>query len=241
MHPVSPLQEQQLPVQAQNQRPGSTKVGRWTEEEHGVFCKGMREFPKQWKTIAAMVKTRTVVQIRTHAQKCWNEGLPDGGQGMGDLLASSAGASPRPKKRKAPKEERPAALFTPPRKENPLNSLNLSMPVDSMLKYSNAGLEGSPTSVATNGFNIFNEPLRSPMTPQNTATRLSFSLENSPDAYKGANVISASQPYSTSLNSVDPLLLQKARLTESEIVSLMNDDFSSAEHELLLSIPDVFE
>merc|ERR1719238_577939 len=116
--------------------------------------------------------------------------------------------------------------------------LDISMPGDvNVPKYSTA-LEGSPTSVA-NGFNIFSEPLRAPMTPQNTASRLSFSLENSPEAYKGTNVIgSSSQPQSLSLNSVDPLLLQKARLTESEIVSLMNDDFSSAEHELLLSIPE---
>lgn len=50
----------------------STRTGRWTPAEHAVFLKGMRLHPKQWKKIAEMVQTRTVVQVRTHAQKCWN-------------------------------------------------------------------------------------------------------------------------------------------------------------------------
>jgi hypothetical protein len=34
-----------------------------------VFVKGLKLHKKQWKLIAEMIKTRTVVQIRTHAQK----------------------------------------------------------------------------------------------------------------------------------------------------------------------------
>jgi SHAQKYF class myb-like DNA-binding protein len=45
------------------------KVGRWTEQEHQVFLEGLQTFGKQWKTIAGMIGTRTVVQVRTHAQK----------------------------------------------------------------------------------------------------------------------------------------------------------------------------
>ena len=52
-------------------------VGRWSAEEHQVFILGMQQYPKEWKKIAAMVKTRTVVQIRTHAQKCWNDAMAD--------------------------------------------------------------------------------------------------------------------------------------------------------------------
>jgi SHAQKYF class myb-like DNA-binding protein len=44
-------------------------AGRWTAEEHKVFLEGLAKHQKQWKLIADMVKTRTVVQIRTHAQK----------------------------------------------------------------------------------------------------------------------------------------------------------------------------
>ena len=44
-------------------------AGRWTSEEHNLFILGLQIHNKQWKNIADMVKTRTVVQIRTHAQK----------------------------------------------------------------------------------------------------------------------------------------------------------------------------
>lgn len=44
-------------------------AGRWTAEEHKLFLQGLQLYNKQWKQIADLVKTRTVVQIRTHAQK----------------------------------------------------------------------------------------------------------------------------------------------------------------------------
>jgi SHAQKYF class myb-like DNA-binding protein len=48
---------------------GREKVGRWTDEEHQVFLEGLEMHGKQWKVIAGMIGTRTVVQVRTHAQK----------------------------------------------------------------------------------------------------------------------------------------------------------------------------
>jgi SHAQKYF class myb-like DNA-binding protein len=39
-------------------------VGRWSEEEHRVFLVGIEKHGKQWKTIADMIGTRTVVQVR---------------------------------------------------------------------------------------------------------------------------------------------------------------------------------
>jgi SHAQKYF class myb-like DNA-binding protein len=44
-------------------------TGRWTAEEHRLFLQGLDEHGKGWKKIAALIKSRTVVQIRTHAQK----------------------------------------------------------------------------------------------------------------------------------------------------------------------------
>ena len=46
-----------------------THLGRWTREEHHTFIKGLELYGKGWKKIASLIKTRTVVQIRTHAQK----------------------------------------------------------------------------------------------------------------------------------------------------------------------------
>mmetsp|Transcript_36047 Transcript_36047/g.36732 ORF Transcript_36047/g.36732 Transcript_36047/m.36732 type:complete len:442 (-) Transcript_36047:452-1777(-) len=43
--------------------------GRWTDEEHALFLEGLRLYNKNWKKLASLVKTRTCVQIRTHAQK----------------------------------------------------------------------------------------------------------------------------------------------------------------------------
>ena len=47
----------------------AANTGRWTKTEHELFLQGLREFGKDWKQIGSLIKTRTVVQIRTHAQK----------------------------------------------------------------------------------------------------------------------------------------------------------------------------
>jgi SHAQKYF class myb-like DNA-binding protein len=49
--------------------PSKGTSGRWTVTEHLCFVEGVRRFHKSWRHIAAMVPTRSVVQIRTHAQK----------------------------------------------------------------------------------------------------------------------------------------------------------------------------
>lgn len=48
---------------------GEENTGRWTKAEHAQFLDGLQRHGKEWKSIADMIKTRTVVQIRTHAQK----------------------------------------------------------------------------------------------------------------------------------------------------------------------------
>lgn len=54
-----------------NNGPGSQgeNTGRWTAEEHRLFLQGLEQHGKGWKKIASLIKSRTVVQIRTHAQK----------------------------------------------------------------------------------------------------------------------------------------------------------------------------
>mmetsp|Transcript_20977 Transcript_20977/g.43864 ORF Transcript_20977/g.43864 Transcript_20977/m.43864 type:complete len:1271 (-) Transcript_20977:79-3891(-) len=48
---------------------GQEQTGRWTKQEHEAFLSALRMYGKEWKKVAAKVKTRTVVQTRTHAQK----------------------------------------------------------------------------------------------------------------------------------------------------------------------------
>lgn len=47
----------------------STHIGRWTKREHELFLEGLKLYGKSWKKISSLVITRTLVQIRTHAQK----------------------------------------------------------------------------------------------------------------------------------------------------------------------------
>lgn len=58
-------------VTAQAGGPGTAgeNTGRWTAEEHRLFLQGLEQHGKGWKKIASLIKSRTVVQIRTHAQK----------------------------------------------------------------------------------------------------------------------------------------------------------------------------
>ena len=54
-------------------------AGRWTNEEHEAFLDGLNTFGKEWKQIADFIQTRTVVQIRTHAQKYFQKLAKDTG------------------------------------------------------------------------------------------------------------------------------------------------------------------
>ncbi|KAL9179260.1 hypothetical protein ACHAXT_008550 [Thalassiosira profunda] len=47
----------------------SENTGRWTADEHRLFLQGLEQHGKGWKKIATLIRSRTVVQIRTHAQK----------------------------------------------------------------------------------------------------------------------------------------------------------------------------
>eukprot|EP00588_Corethron_pennatum_P013579 CAMPEP_0194266210 /NCGR_PEP_ID=MMETSP0169-20130528/1191_1 /TAXON_ID=218684 /ORGANISM="Corethron pennatum, Strain L29A3" /LENGTH=319 /DNA_ID=CAMNT_0039006843 /DNA_START=53 /DNA_END=1012 /DNA_ORIENTATION=+ len=48
---------------------GSPSHGRWTVEEHRLFLQGLEQHGDGWNEIAGLIQSRTVVQIRTHAQK----------------------------------------------------------------------------------------------------------------------------------------------------------------------------
>lgn len=70
-------------------------TGRWTKEEHEAFLSALQQYGKEWKKVAARVKTRTVVQTRTHAQKYFQKlnKVLDGKQQSGGSLGVTAGYS----------------------------------------------------------------------------------------------------------------------------------------------------
>ena len=60
----------------------NTNNGRWTNDEHDKFLNGLELYGIKWKNFKNIIKTRTLIQIRTHAQKfylkmklCKNENL----------------------------------------------------------------------------------------------------------------------------------------------------------------------
>ena len=95
---TSPFEDVSTPTTSvAEHRPAEEKVGRWTEQEHGTFLEGLQLHGKQWKTIATMIGTRTVVQVRTHAQKYFQK-LERKNK---DAMAASIAEKPKTSKRKS--------------------------------------------------------------------------------------------------------------------------------------------
>mmetsp|Transcript_5719 Transcript_5719/g.8841 ORF Transcript_5719/g.8841 Transcript_5719/m.8841 type:complete len:721 (+) Transcript_5719:386-2548(+) len=63
------IHQQPPPPSKPSGPPVQENTGRWTAEEHRLFLQGLEQHGKGWKKIASLIKSRTVVQIRTHAQK----------------------------------------------------------------------------------------------------------------------------------------------------------------------------
>lgn len=80
----------------------STSIGRWTKEEHDLFLRGLAEHGKDWKQIGSMIKTRTVVQIRTHAQKYFLATKKHEEGGVSSMSLQIAPKQSKEKKRPAP-------------------------------------------------------------------------------------------------------------------------------------------
>ena len=45
------------------------RVGQWTTAEHKAFLQGLKINGRNWKKIKPLIPSRTLAQIRSHAQK----------------------------------------------------------------------------------------------------------------------------------------------------------------------------
>ena len=66
-----PTNEEILRMNKKQRKPYVMKNKReiWTPEEHELFLEGLSLYKRDWKRIEQHVKTKTVIQIRSHAQK----------------------------------------------------------------------------------------------------------------------------------------------------------------------------
>ena len=47
--------------------------GRWKKAEHDRFLKGLEKYGRDWVKVQKMVKSRSLAQVRSHAQKCFKD------------------------------------------------------------------------------------------------------------------------------------------------------------------------
>ncbi len=45
------------------------KAGKWNKTEHERFIKALAKYGKNWSMIQKCVQTRSLIQVRSHAQK----------------------------------------------------------------------------------------------------------------------------------------------------------------------------
>jgi len=131
---------------------GQEHTGRWTHEEHEAFLIGYKMHGKEWKKVAAKVKTRTVVQTRTHAQKYFQKKAKEDKEDATHVAIGTAsearrgGSAVKKKQRMTPSTSRKIArstsvanaaqvMLTLPRQGGvapPLPPMNLNRPLEAL-------------------------------------------------------------------------------------------------------------
>lgn len=160
-------------------RPENTHTGRWTKEEHAKFLEGIKLYGKEWKKIASMIETRTVVQIRTHAQKYFQKlakkkAQESGRAGGGHAVLKSVATKKKGSRRKSSRDSH---------KSGNGQLLSLLLPSGSSSRKTSAhGARESPTSVADLNFHFTKHSGSSGGTYPDSASNLfSGDLASEPD------------------------------------------------------------
>ena len=83
-------------------------AGRWTNEEHDRFLRGLDLYGKKWTKVAEVVGSRSTVQVRSHAQKYFQKMVKGGGPSEpiqerhhhDEVFGRPGGGIPRPYQRR---------------------------------------------------------------------------------------------------------------------------------------------
>ena len=107
---------------------GDESTGRWTPDEQRRFLEGLMLYGKDWKKMAPLIKTRTLVQIRTHAQKVFKK--------MGFKNDSNKG---RTTKKRPREDEQSVASILGSHPENERNMLSMMSSSDIRMQLNAVG------------------------------------------------------------------------------------------------------
>ncbi|RLN61729.1 hypothetical protein BBJ28_00006186 [Nothophytophthora sp. Chile5] len=184
-----------------------TQIGRWTKKEHELFLEGLQRFGKSWKKISSLVLSRTLVQIRTHAQKYLQK--QSRAALKADAKAAAAAAREGPKSR--PKAPQPAQI--PP--------ICSSQPRRTETEPSPGQAKAPATSTAPSAV------ASSPWKPHNSGfVPLAFPSTLSASAVSSSSTSPRSGCHLNSVSKLDQLL-QDDMTTNSSIPAFVDEYYSS--------------
>ena len=70
--------------------------GRWTDEEHQAFLRGLHTYGREWKKVASHIPTRTSAQVRSHAQKYFAKLQKEEDSWAGSFVSAEGGGTGAP-------------------------------------------------------------------------------------------------------------------------------------------------